>query len=63
MDGTSSIRNRYPFFEVDGPNAVPCWEISQKHEYAAHKFRPKLHGLLLEFFEKLPELEDGLEFP
>jgi deoxyribodipyrimidine photo-lyase len=52
-----------PFFEVDAHNVVPCWEASQKHEYAAHTFRPKLYGVLPEFLEEFPELEEGLEFP
>jgi deoxyribodipyrimidine photo-lyase len=46
-----------PFFEVDAHNVVPCWEASQKQEYAAHTFRPKLYGLLPEFLEEFPELE------
>jgi deoxyribodipyrimidine photo-lyase len=48
---------KIPFFEVDAHNVVPCWEASQKQEYAAHTFRPKLYGLLPEFLEELPELE------
>lgn len=46
-----------PFFEVDTHNVVPCWEASQKQEYAAHTFRPKLYGLLPEFLDEFPELE------
>ncbi len=52
-----------PFFEVDAHNVVPCWEVSQKEEYAAHTFRPKLYRLLPEFLDEYPELEAGLEFP
>jgi len=48
---------KIPFFEVDAHNVVPCWEASQKQEYAAHTFRPKLYGLLPEFLEEFPELE------
>ncbi|MDR7666503.1 deoxyribodipyrimidine photo-lyase [Methanosarcina sp. Z-7115] len=51
-----------PFFEVDAHNVVPCWEASQKHEYAAHTFRRKLYRVLPEFLEEFPELEEGLEF-
>lgn len=46
-----------PIFEVDTHNVVPCWLASQKQEYAAHTFRPKLYGLLPEFLEEFPELE------
>lgn len=52
-----------PFFEVDAHNVVPCWEVSQKDEYAAHTFRPKLYRLLPEFLEEYPELEAEPEFP
>lgn len=52
-----------PFFEVDAHNVVPCWEASQKNEYAAHTFRPKLYRLLPDFLEEYPELEEGFEFP
>ena len=52
-----------PFFEVDAHNIVPCWEASQKQEYAAHTLRPKLYRLLPEFLEEYPELEANIEFP
>lgn len=52
-----------PFFEVDTHNVVPCWEASQKQEYAAHTFRPKLYGLLPEFLEEFPELEPNSVTP
>ncbi len=52
-----------PFFEVDAHNVVPCWAVSQKEEYAAHTFRPKLYRLLPEFLDEYPKLEEGLEFP
>ncbi len=52
-----------PFFEVDAHNVVPCWEVSQKDEYAAHTFRPKLYRMLPEFLEEYPELEAEHEFP
>jgi deoxyribodipyrimidine photo-lyase len=46
-----------PFIEVDSHNIVPCWIASQKQEYAAYTFRPKIHRLLPEFLEKFPSLE------
>lgn len=52
-----------PFYEVDAHNVVPCWEASQKQEYAAHTFRPKFYRLLPEFLTEYPELEANIEFP
>ncbi len=52
-----------PFFEVDAHNVVPCWEASNKQEYAAHTFRPKFLKLLPEFLTEYPELEANSEFP
>lgn len=52
-----------PLFEVDAHNVVPCWEASQKHEYAAHTFRPKIYALLPEFLEEFPELEPNSVTP
>jgi deoxyribodipyrimidine photo-lyase len=52
-----------PFFEVDAHNVVPCWEASNKQEYAAHTFRPKFLKLLPEFLTEYPELEGNSEFP
>lgn len=52
-----------PFFEVDAHNVVPCWKASNKQEYAAHTFRPKLLKLLPEFLTEYPELEANPEFP
>lgn len=51
-----------PFFEVDAHNVVPCWEVSQKEEYAAHTFRPKLYRLLPEFLDEYPELEPDSDY-
>lgn len=42
--------------EVDAHNVVPCRVASQKREYAAATFRPKIHRLLSEFLEPFPEL-------
>lgn len=46
-----------PLYEVDAHNIVPCWAASQKQEYGAYTFRPKLKKLLPTFFEKFPRLE------
>jgi deoxyribodipyrimidine photo-lyase len=46
-----------PFYEVDAHNIVPCWVASQKAEYAARTFRPKIHRALKEFLQEFPLLK------
>lgn len=41
---------------VDARNIVPCWYVSQKTEFAAHTFRPKVQRLLKEFLIEFPTL-------
>ncbi|MBD3425902.1 MAG: deoxyribodipyrimidine photo-lyase [Candidatus Omnitrophica bacterium] len=45
-----------PFYEVDAHNIVPCWVASDKQEYAAYTFRPKINSLLPEYLEQFPPL-------
>jgi deoxyribodipyrimidine photo-lyase len=52
-----------PFYEVDAHNIAPCWEASQKQEFAAYTFRPKIYKLLPKFLEEYPNLEANPEFP
>lgn len=33
---------KIPFHEVDAHNIIPCWVASDKEEFAAHTFRPKV---------------------
>jgi deoxyribodipyrimidine photo-lyase len=47
-----------PFHEVDTHNVVPCWIASEKREYAAATFRPKIHRLLPTFLEETPGTVD-----
>lgn len=42
--------------EVDAHNIVPCWVASDKQEFAAYTFRPKVHKLLPEFLINYPNL-------
>ncbi len=42
--------------EVDARNVVPCWVASDKQEYAAYTFRPKLHKQLAEFLTDFPSV-------
>ena len=46
-----------PFDEIDSHNIVPCRIASDKQEYAAYTFRPKIHKLLPEFLETPPALK------
>jgi deoxyribodipyrimidine photo-lyase len=46
-----------PLYEVDAHNIVPCWIASQKQEYAAYTFRPKINYLLRDFLEDIPKIK------
>jgi deoxyribodipyrimidine photo-lyase len=46
-----------PFDEIDSHNIVPCRIASEKQEYAAYTFRPKIHKLLPGFLENPPTLK------
>lgn len=41
---------------VDAHNVVPVWTISNKQEFAARTFRPKIHELLDDFLTPVPLL-------
>ncbi|MFO7929116.1 MAG: deoxyribodipyrimidine photo-lyase [Candidatus Humimicrobiaceae bacterium] len=45
-----------PFYEVDTHNIVPCWVASEKQEYAAYTFRPKINEKKVQFLENFPKL-------
>ncbi len=45
-----------PLIEVDAHNIIPCWEASDKQEFAARTLRPKIHKKLPEFLTDLPTL-------
>lgn len=46
-----------PFQEVDAHNIVPCLIASNKQEFAAYTFRPKIHKLLPEFLDEFPVIK------
>lgn len=46
-----------PFYEVDAHNIVTCWEASDKQEYAAYTFRPKIARKLDEFLVPFPRMK------
>jgi deoxyribodipyrimidine photo-lyase len=41
--------------EVDAHNVVPAWIASDKQEFAAYTFRPKINNLLNDFLTDIPE--------
>ena len=45
-----------PLIEVDAHNVVPCTVASDKREFAAYTFRPKIKRLLEEFLTGFPAL-------
>lgn len=47
-----------PIQQVDSHNIVPCWEASQKLEYAAYTFRPRILKKLNEFLVEYPDLQE-----
>jgi len=51
------INSNIPIFEVDTHNIVPCWETSQKKEYAAYTLRPKIKTKLKSYLEEFPEIK------
>ena len=50
-------KTNLPFYQIDAHNIVPVWEASDKQEYAAYTFRPKLLNKLKEFLVDYPKLK------
>ena len=46
-----------PVYEVDAHNIVPCWMASEKEEYSAGTFRPRITGYLKEYLIDFPKLK------
>lgn len=46
-----------PFYEVDTHNIVPAFHASEKQEFAAHTFRPKINKALIEFMDEFIPLK------
>ncbi|MEN9647359.1 MAG: hypothetical protein RLY57_163 [Candidatus Parcubacteria bacterium] len=44
-------------YQVDAHNIIPCWIASDKQEFAAHTFRPKVYKLITEFLDEFPTLK------
>ncbi|MCW5854184.1 MAG: deoxyribodipyrimidine photo-lyase, partial [Anaerolineae bacterium] len=45
-------------YEVDAHNVIPAWRVSDKEEFGAYTFRPKVHRLLPDYLTDFPALED-----
>jgi deoxyribodipyrimidine photo-lyase len=45
------------FYCVDAHNVVPCFYASNKQEFAAYTFRPKIHKVLSEFLTDFPQVQ------
>jgi deoxyribodipyrimidine photo-lyase len=46
--------------EVDAHNVIPCWVASDKQEFAAYTFRPKVHRQLSAFLTEFPDLPSDI---
>lgn len=47
-----------PVFEVDAHNIIPCWELTDKQEFAAYTIRSKVHRALIEYLDEFPVLTE-----
>ncbi|XP_078038547.1 deoxyribodipyrimidine photo-lyase [Augochlora pura] len=58
MSWIDNVQNQLPedisFCQVDAHNIVPCWEASQKQEFAAKTIRNKINTKLNEFLTEFP---------
>lgn len=45
-----------PFAQVDAHNIVPCWQASDKLEYAARTIRNKINSQLPDYLTEFPPL-------
>lgn len=53
----SIIKNiEIPFLEVDAHNIVPCFIASNKQEYGAYTFRPKINKILKDYLTEFPKV-------
>lgn len=49
-----------PLYEVDAHNIIPAWIASDKEEFAAYTFRPKVRKLFSEFCTDFPSITKHL---
>ncbi|MFX0167261.1 MAG: deoxyribodipyrimidine photo-lyase [Candidatus Hodarchaeota archaeon] len=49
---------KIPLYEVDTHNIIPCWEVSNKKEYAAYTLRSKIQKKLPEYLDQFPVLRN-----
>jgi len=48
---------KIPIFEVDAHNIIPCWEVSNKKEYAAYTIRSKIQKDLNAYLDQFPDIK------
>eukprot|EP00898_Chlorokybus_atmophyticus_P001103 jgi/Chlat1/1994/Chrsp158S02315 len=48
--------------QVDAHNIIPCWEASEKQEYAARTIRTKIMKKLSQFLEEYPQLQPAAKW-
>ncbi|MFX1470389.1 MAG: deoxyribodipyrimidine photo-lyase [Promethearchaeota archaeon] len=48
---------KIPIFEVDTHNIIPCWEVSNKKEYAAYTLRTKIQKKLNYYLDQFPDVK------
>lgn len=46
-----------PVIEIDAHNIIPVWITSQKKEYGAYTIRPKIHTLISEYLDPIPQVK------
>ncbi len=49
---------KIPFYEVDTHNIIPCWELSNKKEYAAYTLRSKIQKKIIEYLDHFPRVRN-----
>ncbi|MFW9820947.1 MAG: deoxyribodipyrimidine photo-lyase, partial [Candidatus Thorarchaeota archaeon] len=47
---------KIPFYEVDTHNIIPCWELSNKKEYAAYTLRSQIQKKVREYLDLFPSV-------
>ncbi len=53
----AALRISAPVYEVDAHNIIPVWWASEKTEFAAYTFRPKVRRLYREFAGDIPAVK------
>jgi deoxyribodipyrimidine photo-lyase len=49
---------KIPLYEVDTHNIIPCWELSNKKEYAAYTLRSKIKKKISGYLDEFPDIRN-----